>query len=459
MLCSAQLAAAVTLSNGSGDGTVQVDVGDYGQFSTAIFDPIGAVEAGGTTYYSSVYVDVGNGPVDPTGPGGGEDEIPAEVPALRAALDAPLISFGPATVVEQTETRYVTQFNINDLTVTLTQTLADGYSEGERTGSVLNQEFEITNTGDEAAAFDLYRYFDGDLYLTDNTLDDAGGVLGSGAGTVLYELDVLDGEPAQETFVGITAIGGSVDDNNRYAIDNCCGVNAPLDNRVTGDTNGDGKTDSAFDVTLTLRNMMNIGAGETDSYLTQTIFGTADQVVTPVETVAGETERNPLLPTREDGGSFEFVLTDANFENPEFVTDVIWIDPVVAVGYTYTVTGADFFSVVAPSAVAVPDADGYTLTFGGTSIALAAGATYTFAPGVQSFTISGIDAALMLDPTSPLAFPTGVSLTNFTNTSVVVTQTAIEAEIGGEVPLPASLWLLGGAVAGLGLTRRRRCHS
>jgi hypothetical protein len=135
----------------------------------------------------------------------------------------------------------------------------------------------------------------------------------------------------------------------------------------------------------------------------------------------------------------------------------------VAVGYTYEVSGgggAAFATVTAPTFAAVPDADGYDLTVGATTVALAGGVVLdflaTFGETPMSFTISGIDPALALNPADDGAFLTGVSLTGFdTGVAVSISQTPITAETT-PVPLPASILFLGAGLGALGAMKRAR---
>lgn len=172
----------------------------------------------------------------------------------------------------------------------------------------------------------------------------------------------------------------------------------------------------------------------------------------------GESEFNPILPSNPpDSETGAFVL-----ELPEDLVDnqVVWIDPPVSVGYTYDLTGGatGFASIVAPSLATVADLDGYLVTVGGTTVSLAAGASLDFLAtfGVQplSFTLSGIDPALALDPNNQLAFPLGVSLTGVGGT-VTVTQTPITVNTS-PVPLPAGLWLMMTGLGILPVLRRRK---
>lgn len=168
----------------------------------------------------------------------------------------------------------------------------------------------------------------------------------------------------------------------------------------------------------------------------------------------GVFESLPVLPGEvNDGGGFVFNLTDIE-TLPE---RIFFIDPEIATGYTYEITGDLFFSVQAPSLGAVPDGDGqYLLSYGmGLMTILEAGEIFQFgAGGVSSFTITGIDPALMLDPANTNAFVTGVSLVNG-NIAGTITQTPITTDVNA-VPLPASGVLLLSGIAGFAFLRRRR---
>lgn len=176
----------------------------------------------------------------------------------------------------------------------------------------------------------------------------------------------------------------------------------------------------------------------------------------------GATEFNPILPSNPpDPETGAFVI-----ELPVGLQDgeLIWIDPPIAVGYTYELSGTgSFASITAPSLATVADLDGYTITIGGSDYGLGAGATLDLVAlgliGVTSFTLTGIDEALMLDPDNAAAFPLGISLVGFSGFASVI-QTPITVDTGlPPVPLPAAGWMM---LAGLGclagMRRRRRTH-
>lgn len=186
---------------------------------------------------------------------------------------------------------------------------------------------------------------------------------------------------------------------------------------------------------------------------TAAITVTGDELGDP----EGLFESSPVLPdATDDNGGFVFNLEDIR----NLPGRIFFIDPEIATGYTYEITGDLFFSVQAPSLGAVADGDGlYTLKYeqSGTLFEqiLAAGDIFEFGPdGVSSFEITGIDPALMLDPTNANAFVTGVSLVNG-NLPGTITQTPITVEVNA-VPLPASGVLLLSGIAGIAFLRRRR---
>lgn len=170
----------------------------------------------------------------------------------------------------------------------------------------------------------------------------------------------------------------------------------------------------------------------------------------------GTTEFNPILPANpQDPITGAYVI-----ELPVLPAgETVWIDPPVAVGYQYDISGGLLATVTAPSLATVADPDGYFVTVDGITVALAAGATLDFSDafGVNpdSFTLTGIDPALALLPGDPAAFPIGLSFTTALATGGSVTMTPLTENIGA-VPLPASGLLLMGGLAALGLLRRKR---
>ena len=205
--------------------------------------------------------------------------------------------------------------------------------------------------------------------------------------------------------------------------------------------------------------------GSTGNVLTVIIGDRADQILDTTAYLAalGAEGSSPLIPVMpsngapDTNGAFNFDIsigsTGLGIDSP------IWIDPVVAIGYTYKVnSGPKFESLELPSEALVPDTDGYELwVFDGSQFnllkKLLAGETYTFASPVDQFQIRDIDPDLGLDPNDNLAFPIGLTFDGAGN--VDMSMTAITLDTGNAVPLPGSLALLGLGIFVLAVQRRR----
>ncbi|WP_136635397.1 VPLPA-CTERM sorting domain-containing protein [Pseudooceanicola onchidii] len=176
-------------------------------------------------------------------------------------------------------------------------------------------------------------------------------------------------------------------------------------------------------------------------------FGAAD----------GSSEDAPLLPevieSNEDGApSFSFDLSDVDTDS-----QMVFIDPEIAVGYTYTLDGGKEISAIqAPTLAAVDDADGYLVTLpNGTTFRIQPGEIKVLDAPVTSFTLSDIDPLLGLDPLDQTTFVLGMQLSG--QGDAFLTQTAIVIDTDTPaVPLPAGIVLLASGVAGLGFARRLR---
>jgi hypothetical protein len=181
----------------------------------------------------------------------------------------------------------------------------------------------------------------------------------------------------------------------------------------------------------------------------------------PNPTIVGQTPSNPLLPAPAIPGdpSFQFV-TQINAGDPGIGNRFLFIDPDVAVGYDYTVTGGpNFASALVPDPLPLGDSE-FLLELGSFgNFPLIAGTPFDLLSvnplGFSSFRISGINTNELLDPTNPAAFVTGIT---FTGTGTVkVTQTPIIQNTDPvSTPEPSSLLGLGLLGGGLMLTRRRK---
>lgn len=184
----------------------------------------------------------------------------------------------------------------------------------------------------------------------------------------------------------------------------------------------------------------------------------------------GETEQNPLLPSNPpDPETGEFVielpLDDPNTEEIEGFAnnELFWVDPPISVGFEYELGGPGTFSMIqAPSLATVADISGYTINIGGDMIDITAGQLIDVSSyAANSFTLTGIDEALMLDPGNPLAFPLAIALDGAdASTFLIMDPITVDVPGGGTgvVPLPAGglLYLTGLAIGGLALRRRSR---
>lgn len=181
-------------------------------------------------------------------------------------------------------------------------------------------------------------------------------------------------------------------------------------------------------------------------------FGSNDHtyLLTPGD---GSTVRSPLFPNfiKEDGWQFDFDAQSGQ---------LVFVDPLIAVGYDYVVnSGPNFQSALFPSVEG--DTDGYNV-FGFNpqtnvyDISLghvSPGEVFSFsAGGVGRFALRDIDITAGLDPEDPLAFPTGLTFAEAGTVSMMQSPIAV-------IPEPEIYALF---LAGLGLlefmARRREQH-
>ncbi|MEM1396034.1 MAG: VPLPA-CTERM sorting domain-containing protein, partial [Pseudomonadota bacterium] len=189
-----------------------------------------------------------------------------------------------------------------------------------------------------------------------------------------------------------------------------------------------------------------------------TVTGNADFRVDP----EGATPDNPLVPfASTSDGQNDVAL---NINNGLGLTAPIFVDPIVATGFTYTqgAGGANFASLLIPDALPLGD-DDFLLEFmyGAGSMfsdTILAGEIFDFTAlttdGVSSFTISDIDFAEMIDPTDP--FVVGLTFVAGGFSSTLSIDAITEGTDTNVIPLPASLPLLLVSLGGLAFLQRKR---
>jgi probable HAF family extracellular repeat protein len=155
----------------------------------------------------------------------------------------------------------------------------------------------------------------------------------------------------------------------------------------------------------------------------------------------GSTPEVPLLPTPDPSNPSGFTFSDVEVTpNGLGISSPIYIDPVVALGYDYAVTGGPIFaSVLIPKALPKGDSM-FTLELPGYGdFDLVSGTPFNFLGvdpnGFGSFRITGIDPEEMLDPTDPTAFVTGLTFTG--PGTVTIRQNPISGGAAVPSPVPA----------------------
>lgn len=186
--------------------------------------------------------------------------------------------------------------------------------------------------------------------------------------------------------------------------------------------------------------------GSIDSVLSNNIFGLQIVENTSNTSPTGLLPTNPFLPIAS-GRPFRFRFVVGPGGLGRLVP--VFVDPIVAIGYDYEVSGGPLFeSVLIPDALPNGDSD-FSIEYGNIVEPIVAGSQYFFPTGgIDKFRITGINVDEGLNPDDPLAFVTGLTFTG--DGEVTVTQNPLTET----VPEPSPIVSL--AFLGLGLTFVRR---
>jgi hypothetical protein len=262
LLAPAALLASYTtpvaaLTNGSGDGQVDITLNGSGTSTAAYFNPMGALPTGDTTYLSNAYLRIGDS-------------------GARTAL-----TNQPSTIVSSGPNEMVSTFSLGALNFTLTQTLSDLFNtSGERIGSVLTQAYGFTNSGANALDFSLARYIDGEMTFGGTSRNIAGGgsAMIDGTTQAVFETLKAVGLEEETIFLGITSEGGTAlgyEVDYYGTVNNHVASGSALGNFVAKDLDGDGLVDvgQGYDVALAMESGFRLAGGAQGQWVTRTLFG------------------------------------------------------------------------------------------------------------------------------------------------------------------------------------------
>jgi len=316
-----------TLSTGSGDGDIQIDVDAFGRFGTAAF---GSSDQQGTPTSVADF--------DPVGPFGSAEVVFDSKIGIRAGAIGPFAPLGPATPgvtitrqIDGSITSALSAFVVGQLSVSLDQSVAPTFlGDGNRAGAQLRQGYTITNNSDGPTSFDLARFIDADMEFENSFSSDGGGILVDSTGKLIAFITDRGGTASDNTpFVAITAVGGEVVTSNRFDIDQLGTLTnrlfneaTPLRDAVSGDINADGFVDAAegYDSAAALRNVFTLLPGQSIVYVTDTIFGIRPDSLTP-PTASGDLNGHVFCDINDNGiedlgeaaaGAFVFVDLNGN---------------------------------------------------------------------------------------------------------------------------------------------------
>ncbi|MFN3650002.1 MAG: hypothetical protein ACK47B_10510 [Armatimonadota bacterium] len=280
--------AAVELTNGDGDGRATMRVDAYGSFTDLEYDPVGEVPAAGTTFFSGLWFSG----INRSGQGGG-----------GLYLSEAALGEGSFSLVENTRAR--SEWTHAGLAFELLQEMLPA---SER-GSTFRQVYTIRNAAESEVAFDLIRFLDGDLRF-DESISDFGGV--AQGGQLLFEFDSGQNPSAPTTFLGIDMDGAAnlgyrvaqypfaptISSRGAAALNNTLTFGSG--NTQNADTDGDGITDSGYDVTLSMGRSFQLQPGQIVRLIVNTIMGEGapTEVVVAPSNLSAEPVAGPAVELR-----------------------------------------------------------------------------------------------------------------------------------------------------------------
>lgn len=200
----------------------------------------------------------------------------------------------------------------------------------------------------------------------------------------------------------------------------------------------------------------DVGSYFIDNF-TYTLAGT-----NPIDLFTGADPKFPILPDPFDPENPEFKFELEILEDGLGTIFPVFIDPVIAIGYTYTVdSGPNVASILIPGALPNGDSD-FIIEINGVEYAITAGVTFDIfsvtgiVDGINNFKIIGIDTSEALNPIDSLAFITG--LTFVSAGTAKITQTPITFVTDAtNVPEPSTLLLF--LLGIMGFLTVRKYHS
>ena len=172
----------------------------------------------------------------------------------------------------------------------------------------------------------------------------------------------------------------------------------------------------------------------------------------------------PVLPDPFDPENPEFQFELEILEDGLGTLFPIFVDPIIAVGYEYQVSGSTVTSVLIPQPLPNGDSD-FIIVVNGVEYAISAGVTFDIlgetgiSGGIESFKILDIDTGEALDPADALAFNTGLTFSNAGTVNVTQTPITFDTDANsGSVPEPGTLLLMALGFLGFGSVKKYRKH-